>query len=166
MLVLRIRSVEAFGCLCPEHIAGYRGVAVQRFPSDVVRCRPQAGRPGGFPVGHVMAVAGGGAWLAYTRVAAGLPTLDAAIRAVLDRARYADILRAVEQSSAAVTTTYTAVVDQGHAEWPRALGEPGPARIGFMGMRRSSTALLTCWNTGSSRLTAGSGRYLVGVAEK
>jgi Arginase family len=32
MLLLGIRSVEAFGCLCPERIAGQRGVAVQCLP--------------------------------------------------------------------------------------------------------------------------------------
>ncbi|MGY6655005.1 hypothetical protein ACXIZN_22835 [Amycolatopsis sp. TRM77291] len=93
------------------------------------------GAPGGFPVGHVIPTAGGGAWLAYARVpqggsfgtaqvAVGLPTFDAAIRAVLDHARSADILRAVERSPGAATRTYTAVVDPGHAEWLTTLEEP------------------------------------------
>ncbi|WP_340687616.1 hypothetical protein LCL61_16455 [Amycolatopsis coloradensis] len=91
--------------------------------------------PGGFPVGHVIATAGGRAWLAYARipkggfheiaqVAAGLPTFDAAIRAVLDHARSADILRAVERSPRAAAKTYTAIVDPGHAEWLTTLEEP------------------------------------------
>ncbi|MEU3766690.1 hypothetical protein AB0E55_16660 [Amycolatopsis keratiniphila] len=91
--------------------------------------------PGGFPVGHVIATAGGRTWLAYARVpkggfhdiaqvAVGVPTFDAAIRAVLDHARSADILRAVERSPGAATKTYTAVVDPGHAEWLTTLEEP------------------------------------------
>ncbi|RSN63544.1 hypothetical protein DMH01_13325 [Amycolatopsis sp. WAC 04182] len=92
------------------------------------------GAPGGLPVGHVIGKAGG-VWLAYARVpqgdyfgsaqvALGLTTCDEAVRAVLDHARYSDILRAVERSSGGVAKTYTAVVDPGHAEWLGTLEEP------------------------------------------
>jgi hypothetical protein len=106
------------------------------------------GAPGGFPVGHVIEAAGGRVWLAYARVrtqgvfrnrevAVGLPSCDEAIRAVVEHASYADILRTAERSSAAATTTYVAVVDPGHAEWLAALEEPkgithlGDGRVRF-----------------------------------
>jgi hypothetical protein len=89
------------------------------------------GHEDGFQVGHVVEVAGGLAWIAYARaqgyasrkVAVGLPSFEAAVQAVIDHARYDDILRATEARSGTVTT-YTAVVDEGHAEWLAALEEP------------------------------------------
>ena len=45
MLMLGVRSAKAFGCSSAKRIGGHRGVAVLCFPSGVVRCRPQAGRP-------------------------------------------------------------------------------------------------------------------------
>ncbi|MFJ8914822.1 hypothetical protein [Amycolatopsis sp. NPDC102389] len=103
-------------------------------PEKIVYVCVDDGEPGGYPVGHAIGTAGG-VWLAYARVpqgtyfdsaqvAVGLPTCDAAVRAVLDHARYADYLRAVERSPGRATKTYTAVVDPGHAEWLAKLEEP------------------------------------------
>lgn len=111
------------------------------------------GTTGGFPVGHVIPTAGGGAWLAYARipqrgsfgtaqVAVGVPTFDAAIRAVLDHARSADILRAAERSQGAAARTYTAVVDPGHAEWLGTLEEPaGITQLGNGRVRLTEAAV-------------------------
>lgn len=118
-----------------------------RFEEVVFVCVDD-GEPGGYPVGHVMGASGGGAWRAYARVpqgtwfgdarvATGLATVDDAIRAVLEHARYADYLRAVERSAGTVTKTYTAAVDPGHAEWLTTLEEPegithlGDGRVRF-----------------------------------
>jgi len=110
------------------------------------------GMPGGLPVGHAIRTAGG-VWLAYARVpqgdypgtaqvAVGLPTCDAAIRAVLDHARYADILRSVERSTGAAAKTYTAVVDPGHAEWLTTLEEPqGITHLGNGEVRFTEAAI-------------------------
>ncbi|MEU5087805.1 hypothetical protein [Streptomyces sp. NPDC021356] len=93
------------------------------------------GHPGGFPVGHVTSVAGGVAWLAFARVrpdspfgteqvAAGLPGVEDALRAVLDHAHYGDIMADLEDASG-VATTYTATVDRDQAVWLANLDEPG-----------------------------------------
>ncbi|MBE1579096.1 hypothetical protein ACFORH_21745 [Amycolatopsis roodepoortensis] len=110
------------------------------------------GASGGLPVGHAIGTAGG-VWLAYARVpqgnyygnaqvAVGLPTCDAAVRAVLDHARYADILRSVERSSGRAARTYTAVVDPGHAEWLATLEEPkGITQLGKGKVRFTEAAV-------------------------
>nr|BFD86126.1 hypothetical protein StreXyl84_55270 [Streptomyces sp. Xyl84] len=116
---------------------------------EVVYVCVDDGEPGGFPVGHVMPVAQGRAWLAFARVrpghpfgtdqvAAGLPSVEDALRAVLDHAHYGDIMASLAQESGS-TTTYTADVDVEQARWLAALDEPegmthlGRGRVRFTG---------------------------------
>jgi hypothetical protein len=121
-------------------------------PEKIVYVCVDDGAPGGLPIGHVIGTPGG-VWLAYARVpqgtyfgsaqvARGLPTCDAAIRAVLDKARYTDVLRSIERKSATATKTYTAVVDPGHAEWLAQLEQPqGITRLGNDKVRFTEAAV-------------------------
>jgi hypothetical protein len=107
------------------------------------------GHPDGFQVGHVVAAAGGMTWLPYARtdggrtrqVGVGLLSFGAAIQAVVEHARFDDILRAVEARSGR-GTTYSAVVDEGHAEWLAALEEPeGITNLGNGRVRFTESAV-------------------------
>ncbi|MFI1397538.1 hypothetical protein [Streptomyces sp. NPDC020681] len=82
--------------------------------ADVVYVCVDDGLPGGFPVGRVI-LSDTGTWSAYARVrpgrvfandrvSAGLLSLDEAVRAVVDHARYGDVVSALEQEADCVTT--------------------------------------------------------------
>lgn len=73
---------------------------------DAVYVCVDDGFPGGVPIGHVT-LSDTGTWSAYARVrpgrvfaedqvSAGLPTLEDAVRAVLEHARYEDVLADLE----------------------------------------------------------------------
>ncbi|MFD7259256.1 hypothetical protein [Streptomyces sp. NPDC059874] len=92
------------------------------------------GLPGGYPVGYVVP-SRAGTWFAYARaragrvfacdqVDAGLSGIEAAVRAVLDHARYGDVLYALarESDSGAV---YTAELPRDRAAWLASLCAPG-----------------------------------------
>ncbi|AVH58681.1 MULTISPECIES: hypothetical protein [Streptomyces] len=76
---------------------------------DVVYVCVDDGFPGGFPVGRVIRSVGpgipsdAGTWSAYARVrpghrvSAGLLSLEEAVRAVIEHARYGDVTSALEQ---------------------------------------------------------------------
>lgn len=118
-------------------------------PWEVVYVCVDDGHPGGFPVGHVMPAGGRPPWSAYARVrphspfsndkvAAGLPSMEAAIRIVLAHAHYGDIMAALEHDSG----TYTAKVHEVHAEWLASLDEPrGITRLGNDRVRFTSAAV-------------------------
>ncbi|TXS35603.1 hypothetical protein EAO75_43920 [Streptomyces sp. uw30] len=116
---------------------------------ETLLVRVADGSPDGFQVGHVVSAAGGMTWIPYARtgghhtskVGAGLLSFAAAVQAVVEHARYDDILRAVEAKSGR-GTTYTAVVDEGHAEWLAALEEPkGITNLGNGRVRFTESAV-------------------------
>jgi hypothetical protein len=112
------------------------------------------GLPGGFPVGHVIpsGPSGAGTWTAYARVRPGrffandqvsarLLSVDEAVRAVLDHARYGDVMFALEQEAGSVAT-YTAEVHRDHAARLAALDEPeGITHLGNGTVRLTSPAV-------------------------
>lgn len=116
--------------------------------AEIVYVCVDDGLPGGYPVGYVIP-SRAGTWFAYARarpgrvfacdqVDAGLLSIDAAVRAVLDHARYGDVLYALEQGAGS-DAAYTTEVRQDHAVWLAALAEPegithlGNGRVRFTG---------------------------------
>lgn len=112
------------------------------------------GLPGGFPVGQVIrtGASGAGTWSAYARVrpgrvfandqvATGLSTVGEGVSAVLDHARYGDVMFALEQQSGSVVT-YVAEVHRDHATHLAALDEPeGITHLGNGRVRFTSPAV-------------------------
>ncbi|MFF3653948.1 hypothetical protein [Streptomyces olivochromogenes] len=112
------------------------------------------GLPGGFPIGHVIATgaSGAGTWSAYARarpgrvfandqVATGLLSVGEAVGAVLDHARYGDVMFALEQQSGTVVT-YIAEVHRDYAAHLAALDEPeGITHLGNGTVRFTSPAV-------------------------
>ncbi|WP_392753198.1 hypothetical protein [Streptomyces sp. LN590] len=116
--------------------------------AEIVYVCVDDGLPGGYPVGYVIP-SRTGTWFAYARarpgrvfandqVDAGLLSVEEAVRAVLDHARYGDVLFALEQRAGS-DATYTAEVHRAHATWLAALAEPegithlGNGRVRFTG---------------------------------
>ncbi|MET9582069.1 hypothetical protein ABZY10_02905 [Streptomyces sp. NPDC006539] len=116
--------------------------------AEIVYVCVDDGLPGGYPVGYVIP-SRTGTWFAYARarpgrvfandqVDAGLLSAEEAVRAVLDHARYGDVLFALEQRAGS-DATFTAEVHRAHATWLAALAEPegithlGNGRVRFTG---------------------------------
>ncbi|MGW7362044.1 hypothetical protein ACWGI8_01120 [Streptomyces sp. NPDC054841] len=128
--------------------------------AEIVYVCVDDGLPGGYPVGYVMP-SRAGTWFAYARVRpgrvfacdqvdAGLLSIDAAVRAVLDHARYGDVLYALERGVGS-DATYTTVLHPDHAAWLAALDEPeGITHLG----------------DGRVRLTGPAVAYLRGLPER
>ncbi|MGW1882398.1 hypothetical protein [Streptomyces sp. NPDC001970] len=87
---------------------------------------------------HAYARARPGRVFANDQVDARLLNVEEAVRAVLDHARYGDVLFALEQGAGS-DATYTAEVHRAHAAWLAALAEPegithlGNGRVRFTG---------------------------------
>ncbi|PBC62722.1 hypothetical protein BKI49_15780 [Streptomyces sp. Tue6028] len=132
-----------------------RGLFLTQERSDVaeiVYVCVDDGLPGGFPVGYVIP-SRAGAWSAYARVrpgvrvfatdevGTGLPDVVEAVRAVLDHARYGDVLFALEQETDR-DGTYTAQVRREHAAWFAALDAPeGITQLGDGRIRLTAPAV-------------------------
>ncbi|MEV3854993.1 hypothetical protein AB0J38_11780 [Streptomyces sp. NPDC050095] len=118
------------------------------------------GLPGGYPIGYVLP-SRTGTWFAYARarpgrifacdqVDSGLPSSDAAVRAVVGHARYGDVLQAMELAAGS-TATYTVDLPRRHA-----------ARLAA----RAETDGVTRIGPGRVRLTAAAVAYLRGQPER
>ncbi|MER5182654.1 hypothetical protein ABT009_30615 [Streptomyces sp. NPDC002896] len=116
--------------------------------AEIVYVCVDDGLPGGYPVGYVIP-SRAGTWFAYARARPGrvfasdqvdacLSSIDEAVRAVLDHARYGDVLFALEKGAGS-NATYTAEVHRHHATWLAALDVPegithlGNGRVRFTG---------------------------------
>ncbi|MHC0433211.1 hypothetical protein ACX6XY_23990 [Streptomyces sp. O3] len=116
--------------------------------AEIVYVCVDDGLPGGYPVGYAVP-SRAGTWFAYARsrpgrvfacdqVDAGLPSAEAAVRAVIDHARYGDVLYALERGVGS-DATYTTELHRDHAAWLVALDEPegitdlGGGRVRFTG---------------------------------
>ncbi|MEV7520430.1 hypothetical protein [Streptomyces sp. NPDC091371] len=140
-----------------------RGLFLTREESDaagIVYVCLDDGLPGGYPVGYVVP-SRAGSWFAYARaragrvfacdqVDAGLSGIEAAVRAVLDHARYGDVLYALARDSGA-EVSYTAELRRDHATWLASL--PAPNGITHLG-------------GGRVRLTGPAVAYLRGLPER
>ncbi|MFJ6633959.1 hypothetical protein ACIQMR_21615 [Streptomyces sp. NPDC091376] len=119
--------------------------------AEVVYVCVNDGLPGGYPIGYVIP-SRAGTWFAYARarpgrvftcdqVDANLLSIDTAVRAVLDHARYGDVLYALERATGS-DTTYTAEVHRDHAAWLTALDVPeGITHLGNGRVRLTGPAL-------------------------
>ncbi|MFB6612831.1 hypothetical protein ACIGFK_15145 [Streptomyces sp. NPDC085524] len=131
-----------------------RGLFLTRERSDaagIVYVCVDDGLPGGYPVGYVVP-SRAGTWFAYARaragrvfacdqVDAGLPGIDAAVRSVLDHARYGDVLYALARESGS-GETYTAELHREHAAWLASLSAPkGISRLGDGRVRLTGPAV-------------------------
>ncbi|MGH3900818.1 MAG: hypothetical protein ACRDTA_21755 [Pseudonocardiaceae bacterium] len=119
---------------------------------DFVCLYVKGGSPNELPVGFVRPISSGMLWTAHARIrpahiypydrVSGATNFEAGIRAVLDRARYGDILAAHEKESGAVVTYYTAKMHEHHAVWLDMLDEPeGIDHLGNGTVRFTSIAL-------------------------
>ncbi|MFJ8013409.1 hypothetical protein [Streptomyces sp. NPDC096339] len=109
------------------------------------------GLPGGYPVGYVVPSRAGN-WFAYARaragrvfacdqVDAGLSGIEAAVRSVLDHARYGDVLYALARESGS-EDVYTVELHREHAAWLASLSAPkGITRVGDGRVRLTGPAV-------------------------
>ncbi|WP_329388585.1 hypothetical protein OG625_33870 [Streptomyces sp. NBC_01351] len=131
-----------------------RGLFLTRERSDaagIVYVCVDDGLPGGYPVGYVVP-SRAGTWFAYARaragrvfacdqVDAGLSGMEAAVRAVLDHARYGDVLYALARESGA-EVSYTAELPRERAAWLAALAAPkGITHLGGGSVRLTGPAV-------------------------
>ncbi|MFD9726392.1 hypothetical protein [Streptomyces sp. NPDC059072] len=131
-----------------------RGLFLTRERSDaagIVYVCVDDGPPGGYPVGYVVP-SRTGSWFAYARaragrvfacdqVDAGLTGIEAAVRAVLDHARYGDVLYALARERES-GDAYTVELHWELAAWLASLSAPrGISRLGARKVRLTGPAV-------------------------